>query len=270
MKKHAILFLILVVLFIAVPSFASVTNYFGYTTYGGTWSDADKTYSNSDDDYMCWAAAASNILSWAGWSTSLYSSADSIFAAFQEYWTDQGGLMSYGWDWWFTGATPSYGTSASYVYVSGGGGYYKSLFESLSLNFADYYHEETNAGSMMSAIATYLTSGYGTTIGIYKAIGNSITGHALTVWGYAYDGNEYTGIWVTDSDDYGSSDSLTYYDVEYKNGKWYLEGYNGYYIGVVEALDRNTSSSAVPIPAAIWLFSSGLLGLIGFRKKIAH
>ncbi len=33
-------------------------------------------------------------------------------------------------------------------------------------------------------------------------------------------------------------------------------------------LYAKASSSAVPIPAAVWLFGSGLLGLVGIRKKV--
>ncbi|MEN6375268.1 MAG: PEP-CTERM sorting domain-containing protein [Smithella sp.] len=261
MKKHAILFIILFALFISIPSFSTTTNYFVYDNYGGNWSDADKTKINTEDDLMCWAAAVSNILSWAGWSAS-YSNADAIFAAFQYYWTDQGSLMSYGWDWWLNGTLPYYGTTSSYVDVSGGGNYYSYIL------FANYYHEETNDSQVMSAIADYLTNGYGTTIGIY-----SVTiAHALTVWGYSYDENgTYTGIWVTDSDDYGTSDLLQYYNVVYKNGKWYLQNYYGYndiYIGLVEALERNSTASSVPVPATSWLMGSGLLGLIWIRRKL--
>ncbi len=36
-------------------------SYFGYDT----WYDADKTW-NGQDNLMCWAAAASNIVSWGG------------------------------------------------------------------------------------------------------------------------------------------------------------------------------------------------------------
>ncbi len=38
----------------------------------------------------------------------------------------------------------------------------------------------------------------------------------------------------------------------------------------VSSLDATTAPSAVPVPAAVWLFGSGLMGLIAMRKKPSH
>jgi hypothetical protein len=91
--------------------------------WGGTWHDAEKSPTNSEDDLMCWAAAASNVLQWTGWGAVLgLDTADAIFDHFQDHWTDEGGLMEYGWDWWFDGTNPSQGWSGwSQVDVPGGG-----------------------------------------------------------------------------------------------------------------------------------------------------
>ena len=35
--------------------------------WGGTLSDAEKDPINTDDDDMCWAAMAANVLDWTGW-----------------------------------------------------------------------------------------------------------------------------------------------------------------------------------------------------------
>ncbi|MGB5157647.1 hypothetical protein [Desulfobacterium sp. N47] len=40
-------------------------SYFGYQDFGGTWHDANKTGKN--DNFMCWAATASNVIAGAGW-----------------------------------------------------------------------------------------------------------------------------------------------------------------------------------------------------------
>ncbi|HLA86189.1 MAG TPA: proprotein convertase P-domain-containing protein, partial [Thermoguttaceae bacterium] len=86
-------------------------------------------------------------------------------------------------------------------------------------------------------------------------------GHAITVWGVASDGGELTGLWVTDSDDSkylsNPTDQLRYYDVDYDNGRWYLQDFYGYgsrtwYIGAVEGLEQNPNreETAPPQPNA--------------------
>ncbi|MCK5092950.1 MAG: VPLPA-CTERM sorting domain-containing protein, partial [Gammaproteobacteria bacterium] len=59
---------------------------------------------------------------------------------------------------------------------------------------------------------------------------------------------------------------------------WYFNTYDGkqsyngksysYYAWAVH--DGDVGASVVPVPAAVWLFGSGLIGLVGFarRKKI--
>jgi len=219
------------------------TSYLLYEHWGGTWLDAEKTPSNTEDDLMCWAAAASNVLAWTGWGTvSGMTTSDDIFAYFQDHWTDQGGLMRYGWDWWFDGTNPSQGWDGwSQVDVPGGGFYPAE-------NFNDYFYRTDLDSAALSAIDNYLRSGYGVSIGIYGP-----GGHAITVWGFNYnpsDPSDYYGIWVTDSDDSKFTDSppdrLRYYEVEYSGGKWYLQNYygsNSWYIGTVQALARKPGST---------------------------
>jgi len=219
------------------------TSYLLYEHWGGTWLDAEKTPSNTEDDLMCWAAAASNVLAWTGWgAVSGMTTSDDIFAYFQDHWTDQGGLMRYGWDWWFDGTNPSQGWDGwSQVDVPGGGFYPAE-------NFNDYFYRTDLDSAALSAIDNYLRSGYGVSIGIYGP-----GGHAITVWGFNYnpsDPSDYYGIWVTDSDDSKFTDSppdrLRYYEVEYSGGKWYLQNYygsNSWYIGTVQALARKPGST---------------------------
>lgn len=206
-----------------------------FENWGGIWWDAEKTVANTEDDLMCWAAAASNVLAWTGWGTETLTTADQIFGYFQSHWNDEGGLMEFGWDWWFDGSNSRQGWQGWSQVDVAGGGFYPS--ESL----LSYFHSESNTAMALSAIDNYLHSGYGVTLGIYGP-----GGHAITCWGYNYDTanpSNYLGLWITDSDDDKGSntppDRLHYYEVASIDGKWYLQDYYGsneWYIGAVQAL----------------------------------
>jgi hypothetical protein len=58
-------------------------SYMLFEEWGGNWSDAEKSPSNTEDDNMCWAAAASNMLEWTGWGlVARLSDADAMFWLF--------------------------------------------------------------------------------------------------------------------------------------------------------------------------------------------
>jgi len=221
-------------------------SYMLYQAWGGTWVDAEKTPSDTEDDLHCWAAAASNVLAWTGWGlVGGMTNTDQMFQYFQDHWTDQGGLMQFGWDWWFDGTNDSQGWGNwAQVDVPGGGFY-------LSEDFDSYFRSQENESMAMAAIDDYLHDGYGTTIGIYGP-----GGHAITVWGYNYNPSnpsQYYGIWVTDSDDTkymeNAPDRLRYYEVSYISGKWYLQDYYGsdaWYIGLVQGLAQKEPSEPAP------------------------
>lgn len=237
------------VLGITDPVFAS---YFGYST----WYDADKT-GNVQDELMCWAAAASNILAWGSWGTSQFDNEDKIFTNFQDHWTNQGSLVDVGWRWWLNGEYPPgypYSDEWSRVDVTGGGNYWPGY------NFSGYYHENWETDRAMSAIDEYLHKGYGPTIAVYAKGG----GHALTVWGYDYSGSDYTGIYVTDSDD--DVNELAYYSVSWNHGRkwWDLgEDYSGWHIGGVEAFAVNPE----PVSSALFLVGGAALAFFRYKKK---
>jgi hypothetical protein len=258
---------------IAGSAFAS--SYYVWDDWGGTYHDANKTLNNRDDDLMCWAAAASNVLDWTGWGNvpgNGFTSQDDIFDHFQAHWTDQAGIMSFGWHWWFYGTNIAEGWAGwSQVDQAGGGNFFASD------SFFNHYHSETMDENAMAAVDSFLHAGFGTTIAIYGP-----GGHALSVWGYEFDAGEYQGLWVTDSDDDMSSndpsDELVYYDVLFEDGKWFLQGYgnNDWYIGEVQALAQAPAESTqtesqrsvgdgdatpIPEPTTLLLLVTGVAGL---------
>lgn len=197
-----------------------------HENFGGSWVDAEKTPSNTEDDNMCWAAAASNVLAWTKWG---WNDADTNFAYFQDHWTDQGGLMNYAWEWWIDGTNRTQGWEDwSQVDVPGGGFW-------PNINYSDLYHHHSSYLSAMPKIDEYLRAGYGTALTLKGS-------HAITVWGFEED---YSGIYLTDSDDYKNHpvppDMLRYYDINLEDGKWFLQDYFGsdsWYISGVYGLER--------------------------------
>jgi hypothetical protein len=249
-RRKTLIFLAIFLLLVASSGVARATNYFVYDQWGGTWHDANKT--GSGDSNMCWAAAAANILDWAGWDTAALNTQTLIFQYFVDHWTDAGSLPKYGWHWWLTGKQPPNWSGWSQVDVPGGNFW-------PGVNFNSLYHE-SSSGNLMAALASFFQSGYGVTLSIYKS--GLDYGHALTCWGYDYTDLsgviQYNGVWVTDSDD--GVTALQYYSVSWDSteGVWDLNGgvLTNYYIGEIEALGRNA-----PIPASLLLFGSGLLML---------
>ena len=233
------------------------------------WSDAEKSLANSADDWMCWAAAAANILDWAGWATPMFDSAQDVFYTFQNYWTNATGLMEDGWQWWFDGIAPE--EQPGWAQVAPDGGNYWA-----GENFYDYFWEDwaawdatagvwSQGADLMAAIADDLQNDYGVTLAIY----NGTSGHALTAWGYESDaGGNYTGVYVTDSDDYQTALKLLPVTLDTQNGLWYLGNeYTGWVIGGVEALAMNPEKSPIPEPGTLVLFVFGLLGLLALRRR---
>lgn len=230
--------------------------------YGGTWHDAEKTASNTEDDLMCWAAATANILTWTGWGqVAEMTTEDEIFTHFQDHWTDQGGNAYFGVNWWFDGVNDQQGVAGwAQEDLDGGGNFYPTR------NAADYIYTTTDNTQTMLAIDAFISSGFGTTL----SIGGDIA-HAITCWGFNYE-DDYNGIWVTDSDDnkYGDEprpDNLHYYDVEFNGEAWHLQDYvnsNNNYITGVLGLDSIPEPSTFSIFALIggiaslrrWFFSS--------------
>jgi hypothetical protein len=255
----------------ATPTGDSYLLYIAHSDICDEWYDAEKTVEDTDDNLMCWAAAASNVLRWTGWGYVVHSTEgdmtdeDEMFEHFNDHWEDQGGLSYIGWEWWFEATVPAdypndppWGGGPpewSEVDVAGGGDFWEPAYD-----WNNWVHTDLWTSDEMERIDEYLHNGWGVALGIYNG------GHAITCWGFNYDPlvdkttnpeDYYLGIWVTDSDDDkentagGYPDSIRYYEVEYSGGHWYIQDYyetSDWYIDYVFGLEPfpNTAPTAVP------------------------
>ena len=232
--------------------------------HGRNWADAEKSPVNDEDDAMCWAAAASNVLEWTGWGkVDGINGTDQIFAHFQDHWTDGSGWPDMAWQWWFDGTDRG---AHSYVDVPGGGAFYTEE------DWATHYHKSSILSNSMAAIDEFLHAGYGIALGLAGDANHMITG-----WGFNYnpdDPQDYWGVWVTDSDDDKNQtnppDRLRYYEVEWTpgglhGGRYYLRDYFGLdniFLANVYAFEP------VPEPAVLSLLLVGAApGLIRRRRR---
>lgn len=249
-------------------SFKAITSsFFGFDEFGGTWHDAELVRG----DNLAWAAVAANILAWTGWGTPIYDTAQKITGNFETHWTQDPGLMEYGWRWWLTGYEPTTTENTAQVTISGGA-YWPEY------NFFNYFHENwanfsegmwSHGEQLLPIIDDYLRSGYGVTVALYGE-----ETKALTVWGYEYDtdGN-YTGLWITDAID--PLHDMILLSVKLRDGLWYVDvenhyGYQDWFIRGVQALEQRPPESQQPIPEPGTFFLMGLgllLGGCGYKRN---
>ena len=237
--------------------------------------DVNKS-ADPDDDYLCWAATASNMLFYQGW-TGGFGSANDLFDEFKFHWSNEYGHAYWAIDWWFTGDAPAGGDANLDNPIPGGG-----FYQAVTL-------WDTNAfyGSETDEILNYMVGNvagnrvWGMLLGYWDSTANKGVGvHVVTGWGY----DDYTAggssatIYITDSDLGGALP--TDYAVSLISGRWYLPGYQDFdetrdlYIMDSVSLEKNNGNPAgphtphIPEPATLLLLGSGLLSLCLASKKI--
>ena len=216
-------------------------NYMLFDHFGGRFHDVKKTVASTQDDLMCWAAAASNVLAWTKWgfpSTQTFTDETSIFQYFQDHWVDSVGFVEKAWEWWLNGLIDPN------IDVPGGNFWSNPLYA-----IKDHYHSEFDRTQALAEIDRFLHSGWGVVLNLASPVG----GHYLTCWGYEYDATGYTGLYVTDSDD-PLINQIRYYPLSQTGWAnypdwWYFQYFNNtkqFLIADVHALDRFPSKPSAP------------------------
>ncbi len=210
--------------------------------------DADKT--GVDDTNLCWAGTASNMLYWAGWGKDTgsltVSREDDLLTYFQQNFTDKGGWIESGIEWFLDGTYNGYeDSSAAQLEKSGGGGFFPSI------TVSDYLRVDRESTTVMTSLDTFLKSGdvCGLSVSWHDDYGYRIGGHAITCWGFTYNTSVsqsnksyYTGVWISDSDDnYGEGvnapDIIRYCPVSWSSAdQTYILTYEPNYYGTIDGV----------------------------------
>lgn len=195
------------------------------TNNGTNIFDADKSEDCHDDDLLCWAASASNMIAWwqrqnpeAAAAAQAPMDVEDIWEVYKKTFQDQGGDRYSALDWWFEGDnTYSGGGLPARKSDTYSGGYYEGMVKNLQnmrknllWQKVGIYGEFADTREALSLeIVDLLESGY--IIGLSVAQVSGLTGevsyvgnsHAITLWGLEFDETTklMTGMWISDSDD---------------------------------------------------------------------
>ena len=176
--------------------------------------DAEKTGLSGDgDDYLCWAATASNMLIYSGWAAQSgrdYETCDDVFEDFISAFTDSGNNCYYGVGWFFNGINTfamTFPTASSAVAsaTEGTGGYLNDYaYDRVCSNITMSVDPIGNMRDLCARLKEGCAVGLGAHI-IFQ--GADAGGHAQTCWGYVVDTAypdtvtaHYAGLLITDSD----------------------------------------------------------------------
>lgn len=161
---------------------------------GIVFADTEKARGTGDLQ-CCWLATASNIMYWGGWVTAgdgTISGEDKFMDYALSCWDDQAGLEANAFSWWLNGSAMLYD-----ITVPGGGGKLPRLDPETYCTV-----KTASQADLKTQICLYLDAGYGVSLGI----SNGGFSHAVTCWGYEFDGEDLY-FYYSDSDDNRASTS---------------------------------------------------------------
>ena len=232
MKKHL---LMIALAALGCAQADTVTQWLTDVSLESGWTDFNKANPEAQDgdDYLCWAATASNVINW--WQKQ---NASATAAAPQggEIWNifkssvsaDMVGSAALGFQWWLTGQysydetngefacfstsdEPAIENNTIYGNMHFEGFYRESLLPENDLNRYPWNYELSQFMTSMGVgadiptnlgftVAEALKNGSAASLSLNNFKGE---GHAVTLWGVDYDNTtqELTGLWLTDSDD---------------------------------------------------------------------
>ena len=181
-----------------------------YRTAEG-WFDAEKERGTRDDNYLCWAAASSNLVAWwqeqQDYQIEAPKDLPTIWDEYRNTFANAGGHAELGLHWWLDG---TYGNARlrNPMQDSGGGYYSKSLVTDLGYNpgVRDVdlkvfkLDELKNAKEFSRTLVSYISNGYG--VELTWGFDGSSDGHSVTLWGVDYDDSKQviTNLYLSDSD----------------------------------------------------------------------
>ncbi len=181
----------------------------------GGYQDVNKVC--AEDNNLCWAAAASNVLGW--WQqqyptgsvlNGVPQDAAAIYACFCENWENKSGAETYAYTWWLADASDSSSynnyRNANYLGKDDTGGWYSAYYgrENISNHTAQVQLSTLNAADVSSAWEGVYRGGGMLALGVFNGYAGGLLsgGHSLTLWGFKEDAAGYVcEIYVTDSDD---------------------------------------------------------------------
>ena len=216
--------------------------------------DAEKSPNRFNDDQLCWAATASNMLTWTGYGKAVnaangHQQEDAVFEALWSHFSDEGSTASYGISWFMTGL---YDAPYNWAQPDSDSGNYMGCIPQ-AFQALDIYPKDS-AAPYVDDLANAILAGDAAGLAIYDSYGDS--GHAITCWGLSIDLSRnrndpkwLTGIYITDSDDAENTtspqDEMLYVHVSWdaRRKAYQLKGYDSeyYWEGSFTTLARKES-----------------------------
>lgn len=259
------------------------------------WVDFNKNCTDSSnpmaDMGMCWAATASNVITW--WQTQNKSKLSSEnmptetygissnWDIFRTVYKDVGGVPSAAYEWFINGVSkdqydqPIFPATMDFTLEyskESATGYASTLWEG---GFLKNLGVETTGFTVgpdsFDDIVNALKNGYALSVSTSPRDGSSA--HAVTLWGITYSGTiddpDNTYLWITDSDNVGGQDGLIQTSFKISSDGLSIE-YGGLILSRVDGM----RTIVIPEPSAFGLFAGifalGLLSLRRRRRNCSH